>query len=150
MRQWRRPAKKAKPRTAAASIFVRLQLAVFVSVGGNPRFLAAAPAMRFLGPLRLIITVVVCVVVVVLVVFEIDVVKDDTQNSSAYADDGLLHTREHGAWETPVLHHDYGLINFAGDNRSVTHTQNRRRIEEHDIVTHSQFGDGVGHALPGE
>src|SRR2546421_924123 len=122
MSQWRTPAKKAKSRTAAASIVVRLEMAVFVSVGGNTRFLAAAPAMRFLGPLRLVITVVVRVVVVVLIVFEIDVVKHNTQNSSAHADDGLLHPGEHGARETPVLHHDYGLIHFAGDNRSVTHT----------------------------
>src|SRR2546423_14731224 len=114
MRQWRRPAKKAKSRTAAASIVVRLELAVFVSVGGNARFLAAAPAMRFLGPLRLVITVVVCVVVVVLIVFEIDVIKHDTQKSSATADDGRLHPRDNGGRKSRACNCVYVWCNSHG------------------------------------
>src|SRR5438270_2478780 len=116
MRRWRTRRQKAKSRPSAASILVGIQMTVFRTVAGNACFLAAAAAMGFFRALRLIVAVVVGVVVVVLVVFQIDIVKHDSEDGPAYTENRLLHSGEHGPRKTPVLHDDDCLVDFAGDD----------------------------------
>src|SRR6266480_1850569 len=134
MRRWRTRKQKAKPRAYAASILVVLDVAVVGAVASNARFLATAAGGFFSA--RRVIAVVIRVVIVVLVVFEIDVIEHDTEHRSADTENGLLHSGQHRARKTPMLNHDHSLIYFTRDNRSVAHAEDRRRIEEHDVVAH--------------
>ena len=87
------------------------------------------------------------VVVIILIVLKIDIVEHDAQEGAAHAEDGLLDACEHRAREPPMLDNDNRLIDFAGQNRCVTHAQHRRRIEKDKVVTRFQLGDRVRHAL---
>ena len=52
---------------------------------------------------------------------KIDIVQHDAQERAADAEDGLLDPRQHRPREPPVLNDDDRLIDFAGQNRCVTH-----------------------------
>jgi len=98
---------------------------------------------RFGSRSPILVLVVAAVIIIILILTHVDVVEHQPHEVAADFLDHLLGAQGHGHRVAAVLDDLQNHVHFAGQNGSVAHAKQRRRVKKDEFVTVSRIGTGL-------